>query len=409
MISKLIINGKILENGELVEKNILIENHKIRELIDDQVTVDEIIDVKGKIILPGLIDCHVHMREPGFTEKEDFFTGSKAAAIGGITTFLDMPNNKPPIVTVEALEQKRKLAKKSIVNYGFHFGSTPDNLSEIEKAEKIASVKVYMNATTGDLLVDRDENLTSLFKAANRISVHAEGPAVEKAIDIFKSIDNKKKKLYLCHVATAEEMETIKKNKKANIHVEVIPHHLFLTSEDAKDGFTKMKPSLKSKTDQDALWEGIKSGIVSTIATDHAPHTILEKQSENPPYGVPGEETLLPLLLNAVNEGKLSLAKVVELTAENPAKIFCLKDKGKIEEGYDADLVVVDMELEKEVRNEDLKTKCKWSSFNGRKLKGWPIMTIISGKLINNNGILTDTHKGREVVYYERKSSPSIV
>jgi dihydroorotase len=395
------INGKILEEGKLVEKNLLLENHKVRDIIDHTVTVDEIIDVKGNVILPGIIDCHVHMREPGLTHKEDFFTGSKAAACGGITTFLDMPNSNPPTTTIQALDEKRKLAAKSIVNYGFHFGSTPDNLSEITEAKNIASVKVYMDATTGNLLVDKDESLTSIFRNAKRISVHAEGASVEKAINIFKSLDNKKKRLYLCHISTEEELKIIKKHKKANIFTEVTPHHLFLTNEDDKDGFTKMKPSLKTRQEQDALWSAVNKGLVDTIATDHAPHTVEEKKGENPPYGVPGIETILPLLLNAVNEEKLTLQRVVELTSQNPARIFNLKDKGHIKEGYDADFVIVDMNKEKEVKNEELKTKCKWSPFNGRKLKGWPVMTMISGRLIYDNGILNDTIKGRGVVYNE--------
>jgi len=401
MKSTLMINGKILEEGKLVEKNLLLENHKVRDIIDHTVTVDEIIDVKGNVILPGIIDCHVHMREPGLTHKEDFFTGSKAAACGGITTFLDMPNSNPPTTTIQALDEKRKLAAKSIVNYGFHFGSTPDNLSEITEAKNIASVKVYMDATTGNLLVDKDESLTSIFRNAKRISVHAEGASVEKAINIFKSLDNKKKRLYLCHISTEEELKIIKKHKKANIFTEVTPHHLFLTNEDDKDGFTKMKPSLKTRQEQDALWSAVNKGLVDTIATDHAPHTVEEKKGENPPYGVPGIETILPLLLNAVNEEKLTLQRVVELTSQNPARIFNLKDKGHIKEGYDADFVIVDMNKEKEVKNEELKTKCKWSPFNGRKLKGWPVMTMISGRLIYDNGILNDTIKGRGVVYNE--------
>lgn len=401
MKSKLIINGKILEKGKLVEKNILLEDHKIRGIIDGKVTVDEVIDVKGGVILPGIIDCHVHMREPGLTHKEDFFTGSKAAACGGVTTFLDMPNNKPPTTTIGLLNEKRKLAEKSIVNYGFHFGSTPNNLQEIKEVNDIASVKVYMDATTGNLLIDKDEILRTIFKSVKRITVHAESASVGKAFDIFKSLDNKKKKLYFCHISKEEELKIIKKNKKANIFIEVTPHHLFLTEEDDKDGFTKMKPSLKTKQDQDALWKAINKGVIDTIATDHAPHTIEEKNSANPPFGVPGLETILPLLLNAVNEGKLTLQKVVELTSEKPAKIFGLKNKGYIKEGYDADFVVVDMGKEKEVRNEELKTKCGWSPFNGWKLKGWPIMTIINGNLIYNNGILYDTIKGKGVVYYE--------
>ena len=396
MISTLLKNVKILEKGELVDKHILLENHKIREVLDEPVTVDKIIDIKGKIVIPGMIDCHVHFREPGMTHKEDFFTGSCAAAKGGVTTVFDMPNTKPPTTTVELLEQKRELAKKSVVNYGFHFGATPDNAEEISKAKGIVSTKVFMNQTTGDMMFEKDENLQASFKASKNISVHAEGQTVEKALNIFKSFCGKKQQLYLCHISTKDELRMIRKFKKSNMHVEVTPHHLFLTEEDDKDAFTKMKPELKTKQDQEALWNAVDKGLVETIGSDHAPHTIEEKKSEKPPYGVPGVETTLPLLLNAVNEKRLTLQKVVELTSENPAKIYNL-NKGKIAEGYDADLVVIDMNLKKEVKNEELLTKCKWSPFNGKLLKGWPIMTIVRGNVIYSDNKIHDI-KAKEVI-----------
>ncbi|MBW2980430.1 amidohydrolase family protein [Candidatus Woesearchaeota archaeon] len=395
MISTLIKNAKILVNGKLVEKHILLENHKIREVIDEPVTVDKIIDVNHKLVIPGMIDCHVHFREPGMTHKEDFFTGSCAAAKGGVTTIMDMPNTKPPTTTVDLLKEKRELGKKSIVNYGLHFGATPDNSNEIRNAKGIVSTKVFMNQTTGDMMFERDENLQAAFKASRNISVHAEGETVGKALDIFKSFCGKKQQLYLCHISTKKELTMIRKFKKSNIHVEVTPHHLFLTVDDDKDAFTKMKPLLKTKEDQDALWNAIDKGLVATIGSDHAPHTIEEKKSEKFPYGVPGVETTLPLLLNAVNEKRLTLQKVIELTSVNPAKIYGL-NKGAIAEGYDADLVVVDMELKKEVRNEEMLTKCKWSPFNGKLLKGWPVMTIVGGEVVYTGGKINDI-KAKEI------------
>lgn len=396
MISTLIKNAKILVGDKLVDKHILLENHKIREVIDEPVTVDKIIDVKGKIVIPGMIDCHVHFREPGLTQKEDFFTGSCAAAKGGVTTVFDMPNTKPPTTTVELLEQKRELAKKSVVNYGFHFGATPDNAEEIKKAKGIVSTKVFMDATTGDMLIQDDESLEKIFKNSKRISVHAEGDMVTKALDIFTRFCSKKQQLYLCHVSTKAELKAIRKFKKSNILVEVTPHHLFLTEEDDKDSFTKMKPTLKTEKDQEALWKAIGTKLVTTIGSDHAPHTIEEKKSEKFPYGVPGVETTLPLLLNAVNQDRLTLQRVIELTSLNPAKIYGL-NKGVIAEGYDADLIVVDMKLKKEVKNEELLTKCKWSPFNGKILKGWPVMTIVGGELVYSGGKINDI-KAKEVV-----------
>ncbi len=400
MISKLIKNCKILEKGKLVEKNIFIENQKIAAIIDDIITAEEVIDAKGMIVLPGMIDCHVHCREPGLTQKEDFFSASKAAAAGGVTTMIDMPNTIPATTTVELLEQKRELAKKCIVNYGFHFGSTTDNLNQIKHASNIASVKIYMDETTGNLMMNDDSWIAKIFENSKKISVHAEKEMVEKAV---KFIRNTKNKLYLCHISKESEIDYLKKHKLKNkVFVEVAPHHLFLTEEDkARLGnFALMKPELGTKQDQNALWDALKKGIVDIIGSDHAPHTIEDKKETV--YGVPGLETTLPLLLNAVNEKKLTLQKVVELVAENPATIFNIRNKGFIREGCDADLVFIDMELEKEVKNEKLFTKCKWSPFNGLKLKGWPVRTMVRGSLIYDYGKINDI-KAKEMEFYDER------
>jgi len=409
-MSLLIKNGKIFTKGILINKNIFVEGDKIRKITNQNLQADKVIDAKNKIVLPGLIDSHVHFREPGLMHKEDFLTGSKAAAAGGITTFLDMPNTIPPTTTAERLEQKRRLAKKAVVNYGFHFGSTSDNIEEIKKAKNIASVKIYMDITTGELVIKDENALKKIFEIPITKTIHAEKDQIKKALKLTKGTSSK---LYFCHVSSKEELDYISKNKTVNTFIEVTPHHLFLTEQDKeKQGsFAEMKPSLKTKDEQIALWEAIKNNQVDTIATDHAPHTIEEKHAINYPHGVPGCETMLPLLLNAVNDGLLEIKKVVQLCCENPAKIFKLKGKGFIEEGFDADLAIVDMELEKEVVNEELFTKCKWSPFNGMALKGWPVMTIVNGNVVfdarkskisgtNSAGNGTINHvRGREVEY----------
>jgi len=394
----LIKNAKIFTKGILINKNIFIENQKIRKITNQNLKADKVIDAKNKIILPGLIDSHVHFREPGLTHKEDFLTGSKAAAAGGITTFLDMPNTKPPTITLERLEEKRRLAKKSIVNYGFHFGSTADNIEEIKKVKNVASVKIYMDVTTGELIIKNDDVLKKIFQIPITKTIHAENEQILKAIELGKDYS----RLYFCHVSSKQELDYIIKNKTSNIFIEVTPHHLFLTEQEKEKhkGFAEMKPSLKTKEDQIALWECIKNNQVDTIATDHAPHTKDEKMQINYPYGVPGCETMLPLLLNAVNDGLLTIKKLVQLCCENPVKIFKIKEKGFIEEGFDADLTIVDMNLEKEVNTDDLMTKCKWSPFNGLTLKGWPVMTIVNGNIVFDNGNINHV-RGKEVGYYE--------
>ena len=396
----LIKNGKVYQNGTLIKKNIFIKKDKITKLTNQELKADNVIDAKNKIIIPGLIDSHVHFREPGLTQKEDFLTGSMAAAAGGITTILDMPNTLPPTTNLQRFDEKRRLAKKSIVNYGFHFGSTNDNIAEIEKVKGIAAVKVYMESTTGDLMVDNEHALKNIFSSSKTVAVHAENENIIKALELIQHGNNH---LHFCHISSKEELHYAKKEKiKNKVSVEVTPHHLFLTASSLNElqSFAEMKPHLKTKEDQKALWEGIHNGKVDSIATDHAPHTKEEKLDPNYPYGVPGCETMLPLLLNAVNEKKLTLKKLVQLCCENPAKIFKIKNKGFIKEGFDVDLTIIDLNLEKEVKNNDLFTKCKWSPFDGWKLKGWPVATIVNGNIVFNNGKINNV-VAKEVSYNE--------
>lgn len=390
-----LLNGKAFFEGRLQEKNIGIEDGKIKEIKNEKIDAEKIIDCNGLIVLPGVIDPHVHFREPGMVWKEDFKTGSMAAAAGGITTVIDMPNTKPPTTTVKALEEKRKLAKKSLINYGFHFGSDVDNLEEIKKAWEmnIASVKVFMDISTGKMLIRDEEKLGEIFCNSKIVSVHAEGENVKKAVEIAKKCNNK---LYVCHVSSRQELDYA---KEGGMLIEVTPHHLFLNEGDIKDNFLKVAPKLKSRADQQALWNGINKGIVSTIGSDHAPHTVAEKMFVDAPNGVPGEETMLPLLLNAVNEGKLKIETVVRLCCENPAEIFGIKNKGKIALGYDADITVVDLGKEEEVMNGQLFTKCKWSPFNGLKLKGVVEKTIVNGNVVFDNRTINEEVKGKEVVF----------
>jgi len=387
-------NGEVFSGGELKRLNIGIEKGKIAALSAEKISGSSEIDCSGKVILPGLIDPHVHFRTPGLEHKEDWETGSKAALHGGVTTVLDMPNTKPPTLSVELLDEKRKIVEKdSLVNFGFHFGAAVDNIEEIKKAKNIASVKIFMNLSTGRMLIEDREKLRDIFAAAKRVAVHAEKEKVKEAMELAKETGTE---LYLCHISLAEELEMI---GNENVFVEVTPHHLFLTENDSKNAFYKMIPNLKSENDQTALWNAVNSGRVNSIGTDHAPHTVEEKESDEPPAGVPGIETMLPLLLNAVNEGKLKLEKIVELCCENPAKIFGIKNKGVIKEGFDADLAIVDLNKGWVVENEKLFTKCGWSPFNGKGLKGFVDSTIVEGIVKFENGKIVSNKRGREVEF----------
>ena len=398
-MSLLIKNCRILIKNKVYQKNILIKNGKISKITNKEFKSEKVIDAKNNFVLPGLIDCHVHFREPGLTHKEDFFTGSMAAAKGGITTVLDMPNTIPPTATISALEEKRKLAAKSIVNYGFNFGATSDNLSDIKKAKNIAAVKLYMDYTTGDLKINDFGAITEIFKTSKITIVHAEGEHAKNAVDIL--VKNKiKNHLHFAHISSEKELNYATSKKLKNVTIEVTPHHLFMNEKDLQKlgAFAEMKPSLKTENDQKALWNGIKNGTVDTIGSDHAPHLKEEKEKLNYPFGVPGLETMLPLLLDAFNSNKIDLQTIMRLCCENSAKIFKIKNKGILKEGYDADLVIADLDKRQAVRNEDLLTKSKWSPFEGKILKGWPVTTIVNGNVVYNKGEIFDV-KAKEVKY----------
>ncbi len=394
-MSLLVERGRVYIKGELINKNILIENGKIKKITSSKPMADEKINAKGMVVVPGFIDPHVHFRDPGLTHKEDFKTGSFAAVAGGVTCILDMPNTKPPTLTNELLKEKGEIASsKSAVNYGLHFGSSLDNIEEIREAKGVPSVKIFMNASTGNMLIEDGETVKRIIESARICSIHAENDNVRKAIEFAKSL---KKKFYLCHITEERELDHVKGNGKENVFVEVTPHHLFLTEND-QDNFVIMKPPLKSEKDRKALWEALGNGIIDTIGSDHAPHTIEEKRSSEV-FGVPGVETRVPLMMDAVNKGKITLERMVETMCENPAKIFKIKNKGFIEEGNDGDLTVIDMKLRKKVRNDGLFTKCGWSPFEGFELQGWPVITIVNGKVIFENGEVYSKKNGKEVVY----------
>ncbi len=379
----LIKNCKLSTKDLNVIRDILIVDGKIRKIGKNLISNVKTFDVCYNHVIPGLVDSHVHFRDFEQKHKEDWLSGSIAALSGGVTTVMDMPNNNPSMLTLDLLKQKRRLAKKTKINSFFHFGSSKDNLDEIRKASlehDVVSTKIYMNHTTGNLLLNKDEDLDLIFRTAKIISVHAESEMLKKAIKLAKKYHNY---LYVCHVSSRQDLDIVKKAKqelKNRIFCEVTPHHLFLTeNEEKKQGvFARMMPSLKSGRDVQALWKAIADGYVDTIGTDHAPHTIEEKKKGA--FGVPGVETILPLLLDSVNNGVLSLTQVVRLCSSNPAEIFGLKNKGKIKPGYDGDLVVIDMNKRKKV--EHLKTKCGWSPFTGKILKGWPLLTIIKGEIL---------------------------
>lgn len=397
----LIRNCRIIVDGKEEITNIITSNGKIA-VIDNDIKGDmyeNVIDARGNYLLPGVIDPHVHMRDPGMTHKEDFTTGSMACAKGGITLFFDMPNTVPNTITKEALENKKKeMIGKSYVNYAFWFGGSKADNHEIVKEvqNEVIGTKVFMNVSTGNMLVEDEKVLENIFKSSKLVGVHAEGDMVKKAIELSEKCDVP---VYLCHLSTKEEVEYVREAKKRGLKVygEVTPHHLFLNVEDVKKNpLLRMKPELKTKEDNEALWGGIIDGTIDTIGTDHAPHRIEEKK-EKLIFGIPGAENSLEMMLKAVRCDKISMEKLTKIMSENQAKIFGLENKGKIALWYDADMVIVDMTTDEVISQDGVVSKCGWTPYEGFEKGGKILTTIVGGKVVYNNGEFINKI-GKEVI-----------
>jgi len=424
MLDLCLLNCKIVGNTEY---SIGINNGKIVSIKRNTIKAEKTIDIKGKIVLPGLIDAHVHMRDPGFTYKEDFRSGTAAAAAGGFTTVLDMPNTKPQTNTVKAFKNKIRIGEnKCLVDFGLHAGA--DNPEQIKKlaALKPSSFKIFMDLFDDNFLMNIFNILSKLEKINGNktvISLHAEDreivnqytnimksknlnpvlyvnarPALAEEIAISKAIEIAKKldlNIHICHVSTKKSLNLIKKAKLDgnNITSEVTPHHLFLDSSyfEKFGTFTKTNPPLRNKLSKINIMDIYKTDI---IGTDHAPHTITEKEKNiwDAPPGIPGLETILPLLLTEINRGNFTFNELLRVLCKNPAYIFNIKNKGFIKEGMDADFVIVDMKKEGIINPEKFHSKAHYSPFDGFKVKGMPIMTILRGNIVMDQGKVLENH-----------------
>lgn len=338
---------------------------------------------RSLVKLPGLVDVHVHLREPGATHKEDFETGTRAAIAGGYTQILDMPNNTPPTITKEALNKKINLAQKRIYcDVGFHFGAKASSVKYFKSvSNKVFSLKVYMNQTTGPLLVNEQKDRELIFKSWQSslpIMVHAEGDTIEVAIKLAKIYQ---RRLHICHV-TSDQLESITRARKENLAIscEVCPHHLFLNTNDATrlGPFAMMKPSLLTKSGQLKLWDNLHK--IDMISTDHAPHTKEEKKDlTSQKFGVPGLETTLPLMLTAVSRGLITLERLTQMLCNNPRKIF------KLPQQKDT-FILVDFAKSYKITNANLFTKCGWTPFLGHEGRGKVAKVVIRGQTVFENG-----------------------
>ncbi|MFB0561572.1 MAG: dihydroorotase family protein [Candidatus Lokiarchaeia archaeon] len=422
-------NAKVFTFQGIITGGVAVDNGKIVKLSKEpeSLRADEVIDAKGFLLLPGLIDSHVHMRDMKLSYKEDFYTGTCAAAAGGITTVMDMPNTMPRTSSLKALREKKKEAKKKIViNIAFYAGF-PSRLNEVKQMAKegIVGFKVYPHDTLEEIDLENDEQVSSYLAAAAEnnlpVSIHPDDletirklqsefkqqklsdidvflgahPATSERRAIVKYAELGIKTgchLHFCHVSSWESLAAIREeqNRGAKLTCEATPHHLLLTSEEIKkqSTFAKVLPPLRSKNDNIALWAALLDGVINMLVSDHAPHSLSEKQKPflEAPSGFPGLETMLPIMLTKVAYGDLRLEKLVELMSSSPARIFKLGNKGVLREGYDADMILVDVKEKWKINPEKFYSKSKFSPFKDWKVVGKVRMTFIKGLCVMSDG-----------------------
>jgi len=416
-----------------MQGNVLLHGGTIAEVAASiETTGDREIDAEGLTLLPGMIDPQVHFRDPGLEHKEDLSTASRACAKGGVTSFLEMPNTKPLTITQDTLNDKLQLAsQKSLVNYGFFIGATPDVLPDLNTANPTPGIKIFMGSMHGPLLVDEEPILDRIFSQGKRlIAVHAEDqgrikerraefagnndPAIHSTIQdnqaalnatllALKLSKKYQRRLHILHMSTAEEAELMRHDKPAWVTCEVTPQHLLLNTDAYYQIGTlaQMNPPLRSPHDNQVLWQALLDGVIDFIATDHAPHTLEEKAQPYPnsPSGMPGVETSLPLMLTQAMQGRCTVAQVAQWMSTNVAKGYQIPNKGAIAPGYDADLVLVDLNTYKPVLREELQTKCGWSPFEGWNLTGFPVYTIVGGQIVYEKGTFYTEVRGQPLQF----------
>ncbi len=443
----LLKNAKIVNEGKIVSGHVLIENEIIAKIfkIEDDITsfekTNKVIDVKGNYLLPGLIDDQVHFREPGLTHKATIKTESRAAVAGGITSFMEMPNTVPNTLTQELLQDKYDIAEKtSFSNYSFYMGASNDNIEEVLKTnpKTVCGVKVFMGSSTGNMLVDNAETLEELFsKCKLLIAAHCEDeatirnnmatykekygedipvschPEIRSEEACYKSsafaIQLAKKyntRFHLFHLSTAKEIELLENKtplKQKRITAEACVHHLWFSDEDykTKGNFIKWNPAIKKASDRDAILQGIIYNKIDIIATDHAPHTLEEKQQNyfKAPSGGPLVQHALVALLELYHQNKISLEKIVEKTSHAVADCFNLENRGFICEGYFADLVVVDLNNPWTVEKSNILYQCGWSPFEGTTFKSKVLKTFVNGTLVYDNGTFDENYRGKRLTF----------
>jgi len=418
-------------------RNIGVTAGRIAALdVPDDASAGEVIDCKGLHILPGVIDTQVHFREPGLTHKEDLETGSRSAVMGGVTAVFEMPNTNPLTITEETFTAKINAAHHRMhCDFAFFIGGTRENyrdLPELERAPGCSGVKVFIGSSTGSLLVEDDDGLRHILSAIRRrASFHAEDEyrlnerknlriegdprshpvwrdemaaliATKRLVGIAREYG---KRIHVLHISTKEEIAYLRDHKDVAT-CEATPHHLTLAAPECYERLgtrAQMNPPVRDESHRAAIWQGISQGIVDVLGSDHAPHTLDEKGKTYPasPSGMTGVQTLVPIMLDHVNAGRLSLARFVDLASAGPARIFNIACKGRIAAGYDADFTVVDMKRSETIRNEDNASRAGWTPYDGVKVKGWPVGTFVRGRRVMWQGELVAASGGEPVRFME--------
>lgn len=444
MNTVLIKNARIVNEGKIFEGDVLIEGEFIKEIaesISHKSSNCKVIDAEGNYLIPGAIDDQVHFREPGLTHKGNIESESRAAVAGGITSFIEQPNTVPNAVTQELLEDKYQIAAQtSYANYSFMMGGTNDNLEEVLKTNprNVAGIKLFLGSSTGNMLVDNPETLEKIFSNTKMlIAVHCEDEATIKAnlekykaefgedipatvhhlirseeacyLSSSKAIELAKKtgaRLHVFHLSTAKEMDLFTNKiplEEKQITAEVCIHHLWFSDEDyaTKGNFIKWNPAVKTATDREALWEALLDDRIDVIATDHAPHTLEEKSQKysNAPSGGPLVQHAVVALFEAHHQGKISVEKIVEKMAHNPAKIFKIENRGFIKDGFYADLAIVNPAMPWSVNKDNILYKCGWSPFEGTNFKSRITHTFVNGQLVYENSKVKEIKAGKRLLF----------
>lgn len=428
--------GTVVNQDGAIERDIAVSAGRIAGIGSfAETSAGEVVDCRGLHVLPGVIDTQVHFREPGLEHKEDLESGSRAAVMGGVTAVFEMPNTNPLTTSAATLEDKLSRGRHRMhCDFAFWVGGTRDNVDDLPELERLpgaAGIKVFMGSSTGDLLVEDDEGVARILsKTRRRAAFHSEDEfrlreragerrpgdprshpvwrdeiaaltCTQRLVGIARSVGAR---IHILHLSTAEEVDFLIPHKDV-ASIEVTPHHLTLTDEayDRIGTLAQMNPPVRAQRHRDRLWWGLEQGLLDIFGSDHAPHLLEEKRKDYPasPSGMTGVQTLVPIMLDHVNAGRLSLARFVDMTSAGPQRLFGIARKGRIALGYDADFTIVDMKRRETISNGWIASKCGWTPYDGTSVQGWPVGTMVRGRLAMWQGDLAAPSTGEPVLFHE--------